>query len=459
MPRPARRSAWSNVTAMSGGACVHRGTIPSKTLREAALTIMRLKQGVKAFNFQLRDDVTVSEMMSKMDTVLINHRDCIATQLKNNGIDYLHGRAQLTGRHECIVQTVTGECRQIHADSIVIATGSRPRIPPDIPVDHENILDSDSILSIAYIPRSLTVLGGGVIACEYASIFSMLGSQVTIIDRAPRPLMFLDKELTGKFLDNFTRHGGRYLGLQDIDSVTWDGAAQVITRLESGEMVSSDKMLVALGRLANTERLGLENAGVETSERGHILVDEHYQTSTRGIYAVGDVIGPPALASCSMEQGRRAICHALDMDPGHAFELVPMGIYAVPEIASVGLNESQAKEKYGEIVVGRARFEEIARGLISGSQDGLLKIIADAEGKKILGVQIVGDGATDLIHVGEMALLNHNDVSIFHENILNFPTYGEAYRVAALNVQNLAREKARKKATAVKEPEPAGVTA
>ncbi len=422
-----------------GGACVYRGTIPSKNLREVALTVMRLKQGAKAFDFQLREDVTVSEMMSRLDGVLNKHAECIGHQLENNGIEYIHGRAQFSDAKEVIVQNVTGDCRKVSADNIVIATGSRPRLPPDIPVDHENILDSDSILSAAYIPRSLTVLGGGVIACEYASIFSLLGSEVTIIDKAPRPLMFLDQELTGKFLDNFKRHGGTYLGLQEIESVHWDGASQVVTHLESGEEVRTDKMIVALGRLANTEQLGLENAGVETTPRGHVVVDKNYETTVKGVYAVGDVIGPPALASCSMEQGRRAMCHALDMDPGHPFELVPMGIYAVPEIASIGLNETQAKEQYGEIIVGRALYEEVARGMIAGSQDGLLKIIADKEGKQILGVQIVGESATDLIHIGEMAIINHNEVSIFCENVLNFPTYSEAYRVAALNILNQAR--------------------
>jgi NAD(P) transhydrogenase len=339
------------------------------------------------------------------------------------------------------VTTVRGESLALTARHVVVATGSRPRTPPSIPVDHEHILDSDSILSMIYLPRSLVVLGGGVIATEYASIFSALGVQVTLVDKAPRPLMFLDPELTAKFVAHFERHGGVYRGKQSIQSVHWDGVSQVVTTLESGERIKSDKMLVALGRTANVEGLGLDQVGVAMSSRGHVEVNEHYQTAQASIYAVGDVIGPPALAACSMEQGRRAICHALGMNPGHPFELVPMGIYAIPEMASVGLNEDQAREKFGDVVVGRAEFSEIARGQIAGIEDGLLKLVVDPEGRKLLGAQIVGDGATDLIHVAEMALLNGNEISVFLENILNFPTLGEAYRVASLNALNMLRER------------------
>ena len=331
----------------------------------------------------------------------------------------------------------------LQGDVIVIASGLRPRTPPDIPVDHENVLDSDSILSMIYFPRTLTVLGGGVIASEYVSIFSLLGVEVTMVDSAPRPLMFLDEEITCKFVASFRRFGGRYLGEEQVRSVRWDGVSQVKTELESGEVIDSDKMLVALGRSANVEGLGLDDLNIEQDGRGQIMVDEEYRTNVRNIYAVGDVIGPPALASCSMEQGRRAICHALNIEVGHAFEVVPMGVYAVPELASVGLSEKQAREKYGEIIVGRADFEEIARGQIAGIQDGLLKIVGDAEGRRLLGVQIVGDGATDLIHLGEMALLNGNEVGIFLDNVMNFPTLAEAYRVAALNLINKVPEHAR----------------
>jgi NAD(P) transhydrogenase len=424
-----------------GGSCVYTGTIPSKTLREAAITVAQLKRSAAVFNIALPPNIEVASLMTRLDRVLQAHAEFISEHLKANGIERFHGRASLAGQDEVRVQSLNGSSLSLHGRVIVIASGSRPRTPPEIPVDHENILDSDSILSMIYLPRSLVVLGGGVIACEYASIFSLLGVEVTIIDKAPRPLLFLEPELTDKFLSHFQRHGGRYLGNQQLRSVSWNGVSQVVTELESGETISADKMLVALGRAANIEGLALEKAGIQLNSRGHIPVDSNYLTAAPGIYAVGDVIGPPSLASCSMEQGRRAACHALGLDPGNPFEIVPLGIYAVPEMASVGLTEEQARKQYGDATVGRALFEEVARGQISGIQDGMLKLVADPDGKKLLGVQIVGDGAADLVHVGEIALLNRNDVSVFLENILNFPTLGEAYRVAALNLINAAKQK------------------
>ncbi len=423
-----------------GGACVYQGTIPSKTLREAALTIAQLKRSANIFDSTLREDLEVASLMDRLSQVLEAHKVFISNHLRDNNIPHIHGRARFVTPHELEVTTVGGGRERYSAATIVIATGSRPRKPPEIPVDHEHILDSDSILSMIYLPRSLTVLGGGVIAAEYASIFALLGVDVTMIDRAPRPLTFMDPELTDQFVASFTGYGGTFLGQKQVAAVRWDGVSQVVCELETGEIINSDKMLVALGRLANVEGLNLEAASVAQGKRGHVIVDKEYRSSVAHIYAVGDVIGPPSLASCSMEQGRRAMCAAFDIDPGHPFELVPIGIYAVPELASVGLDEHQARERYGEIVVGRARFNEVARGQIAGIQDGLLKLVAKAGDQKLLGVQIIGEGATDLIHVGELALVNDNDVNVFLENILNFPTLGEAYRIAALNLLNKLRE-------------------
>lgn len=424
-----------------GGACVYHGTIPSKTLREAALTVVSMKRGSAAFEVKMTENAEISTLMLRLENVLTAQRNFIELHLGNNDIDHIHGRAKLVGPNEVQVYAVDGSKKILKTDYIVIATGSRPRQPDDVPIDHENILDSDSILSTIYLPKSLTVVGGGVIATEYASIFSLLGTKVTMIDRAPRPLMFLDPELTDKYTTNFERHGGTYLGEREIESIRWDGATQVVTTLRSGEVVKSDKMLFALGRLANVEGLGLEDVGVEQSKRGHVVVDENYRSNIPSIYAVGDVVGAPALASCSMEQGRRAVCHALGIDLGYPFEIVPIGIYGVPEMASVGLSEEQAREKYGDIVIGRADFREIARGQIVGVNDGMLKLIADSEGKKLLGAHIIGESACDLIHVAEMALINHNEVSVFTENVFNFPTFGEAYRVAALNLLNKAKRR------------------
>lgn len=418
-----------------GGTCVHHGTIPSKTLREAALTITTLRRNTDVFDFKLKDDMEVSTLMRRLDSVLGSYTDFISEYIRSHGISYFHGKASFADANTICLSSLKGSQSYLKAKTVVIATGSRPRTPPDIPVDHENILDSDSILSMIYLPRSLTVVGGGVIAAEYASIFSLLGVKVTMFDRTPRPLMFMEPECTERFLNHFTTNGGEYIGDTRYESVDWDHVSQVKTKLKNGMEISSDKMLVAQGRVANTESLGLDKLDIELGRNGTIPVDENYETAVPGIYAVGDVIGPPSLASVSMEQGRRAICHALGTNPGSKFEVVPIGIYSVPELSSVGLSEQEAREQYGDgIIIGRASFDEVARGQIAGIKDGLLKMIADPEGKKILGVHIVAEGATDLIHVGEMAIINNNDVRVFLENVMNFPTLGEAYRIAALNI-------------------------
>jgi len=429
-----------------GGTCVHHGTIPSKTLREAALTITTLKRNADVFEFKLKDDMEVSTLMRRLDRVLGSYTDFIEGYMRENKVAHYHGRAKFIDKTTINITSVNGEKTILKGKNIVIATGSRPRTPPTVDIDHENILDSDSILSMIYLPRSLTVVGGGVIAAEYASIFSLLGVKVTMFDRTPRPLNFMEPELTAKFLDHFTRNGGTYIGDTTYSSIEWDGSSQVITKLENGMEIRSDKALVAQGRIANTESLNLDSFGFELGRNGTIPVNEHYQTATPNIYAVGDVIGPPSLASVSMEQGRRAICHILDTNPGSKIELVPIGIYAVPELSSVGLSEQEAREQYGDdILIGRANFDEVARGQIAGIQDGLLKMIADPEGKKILGVHIIAEGATDLVHVGEMAIINNNDVSLFLENVFNFPTLGEAYRIAAMNILNKLQERSQRK--------------
>ena len=263
----------------------------------------------------------------------------------------------------------------------MICTGSVPRQVPNIEVDHENIYDSDSILSMTYLPQSLTVLGGGVIASEYASIFASLGVRVTMIDRYPRPLGFLDAALTDKFVHAFEAEGGRFIANAQIGRVYWDGISQVVTKLEDGTSFRSEKLLSATGRVANVKGLQIERAGLSLNERGVISVDSHCRTAVANIFAAGDVIGPPSLASASMEQGRRASCSALGLDLGEMSSMIPAGIYAIPELSTVGLSEEQAIARHGAAIVGVAPFEEIARGQISGIQDGLLRMIADPAGR------------------------------------------------------------------------------
>lgn len=425
-----------------GGSCVYRGTIPSKTLRESALQLDRLKRAGEALEFSLKPDTQIATLLGRLEEVVKAHDTFMSLQLRRNGIFLFHGRARFRSATLVEMETVDGASQQFTATTIVLATGSRPRTPEDIPVDHEHILDSDSLLSMIYLPRSLTIIGGGVIGCEYASIFSLLGTEVTLIDRAPAPLQFMDQELVRQYISGFERHGGRYLGGQTVREIRWDGAAHVVTTLgEEALTIKSEKLLVALGRQANVEDLNLGAAGLTATSKGTLSVNEYCQTDVPNIYAVGDMVGPPALASKAMEQGRRAVRHALDLPVGDAASTIPVGIYTIPEMASIGLDEQSARERYREPLIGRARFEEVARAQISGAGQGLLKMVADPSGERLLGVQIVGDSATELVHIGQSALQQGATIESFIDNVFNFPTYAEAYRVAALDIIDQAAKR------------------
>ena len=422
-----RRVAVIERDRQVGGACVHTGTIPSKSLREHAL-----RQRVRQV------DLTEARMQSLLEGVggtVAAHDAYMAAQLDRNNITLLRGRASFVSPQELTMRRIDGSQSTVHAPIVIIATGSRPRPVAQVPVDHEHLLDSDSILALAYLPRSLLVLGGGVIASEYAAMFAALGCKVTQADELDQPLAFLDPELTVFYLEELRRNGGEYLPNANVVSARFNGVSQVRAEFRDGRIVMADKVLVALGRLANVDGLNLDAAGIKLTQRGHVQVDENLQTTAPGVYAAGDVIGPPALASVSMEQGRRAACHALGLlVPSDPVSRLPSGVYTIPEIATVGLDEHGAQRQFGGALVGRARFEEIARGHISGNQRGLLKLIADPGGRRVVGVQIAGDSATELVHIGQIGLAAELDVDAYVDNVFNFPTMAEAYRIAALDI-------------------------
>jgi len=433
-----RRALIVEQTAEPGGACVSHGTIPSKTLRETAAALegfQRRSGGV--FTIERREALTIESLTRRLGQVVTEHETLIADQLRRNRVEVWQGRARFVARDALEVRGVDGAVRVARASAVVIATGSRPRDPSDVPVDHEHVLDSDSILSLRYLPASLVVLGGGVIACEYASTFAALGVKVTIVDGADRPLGFLDAEVVEQFTRAFERAGGTVRAGRRARQVRWNGRDAVETRLDDGSELSSEKLLFALGRVASVAGLGLDAVGLATGPRGFIEVDRHFCTAVAGIYAVGDVIGPPSLATTAMEQGRRAACHALGI-PLLASGSAPIGVYTIPEIASVGLGEAEAAARPGGALVGRARFAELARGRIAGVEDGLMKLIAARDGL-VLGAQIVGESAADLVHVAQMAIIGGLHVDVFVDHPMNFPTLGEAYRVAALDILNGAR--------------------
>ena len=418
-----------------GGSCVHTGTIPSKSLREHAL-----RQRVRRVDLHSEP---IQSLLDGVGATIAAHDAYMAAQLERNHIELLRGRASFVaaGRpedhtpHTLAMRRIDGSTTRVCAPIIIVATGSRPRTPEHLAVDHEHVLDSDSILSLAYLPRTLLVLGGGVIASEYAAMFAALGCKVTQADQYDRPLGFLDPELTEFYVAELRSAGGEYLPRCEPVSTRWDGISQVRTEFTNGQVILADKVLVALGRVANVDGLHLHSAGISLTSRGHIQVDEQLQTTAKGVFAAGDVIGPPALASVSMEQGRRAACHALGLLlPSDPVSRLPSGVYTIPEIATVGLDEREARRHFGGAVVGRARFEEIARGQINGCQRGLLKLIADPGGRRVVGVQIAGDGATELVHIGQLGLTAELDVDAYVDNVFNFPTMAEAYRIAAFDI-------------------------
>ena len=426
-----------------GGACVRRGTIPSKTLRETAISLEMVgRKSAGVVELALPDDTALASLLSRTREVVSAHERTWAKHLHAAGVHVMHGRARFTvddGDHCILVQTVRRERYKVRAASIVLATGSRPRTPDNVPIDHETILDSDSILSLPWLPKSLIVLGGGVIATEYAAIFASLGVEVVCVDRAPRPLGFLDPEIVAAYLRAFADNGGSFIGGRSVATVEHEPGKVCVT-LDDGRVLRADKLLCALGRVANVETLHLEAIGLATDARGLLVVDEHHQTALPHILAVGDVIGPPSLASTSMEQGRRAGRVACGLGHSSSTPLVPVGVYAIPEMAAIGLSEADARAKNIACVVGRASFADTARGVIAASEGGLLKLVASADGQRILGVQIVGEGAAELVHLGQLAMLGGLSPQVFVEQAFNFPTMAEAYRIAALEIAGLIGE-------------------
>lgn len=416
-----------------GGTCVHQGTIPSKALRERAMERYRAGQNFS----ELRSarhlyQGGVAELIGEVAHIVRAHDHYMTEQLVRNDIQIIHGRASFEDPNTLRIRHTDGKLSTIRAQYIVLATGSKPRAPEHVAIDHENIYDSDSILSLAYLPQTMIVLGGGVIACEYASVFALLGVQVALVDRYPKPLGFLDTDLTTRFLEYFEQHGGVFIGEADVTGVRFDAVSQVESTFRDGSVLRTDKALCALGRISQLEGLRIENSGLKVNDRRLIDVDANGRTAVPHIFAAGDIIGPPSLASASMEQGRRVACAILGTDSGRFSEYIPTGIYSVPELASVGMTEEQARQKFSGVVVGRANFREIARGQIAQSQEGMLKLVVTGE-RAIVGIHAVGPYATELVHIGQMGLLSEAKIDMFIENVFNFPTYAESYRVAALD--------------------------
>ncbi len=428
-----------------GGAGVNTGTVPSKTLRESALYFSGLRQrGLYGVDYSLREGLTVQGFMHRKDAVVSAERLKIATNLAAHKIELITGTALFEDAHTVKAVDGLGATRSLRGEVILIATGSKPHRPPEIPFDDKTIFDSDSILRMGRIPKSMIVVGGGVIGCEYASIFTAMGVEVSLVDSRERLLPFLDAEISELLRARLASLGLKFL-FQERAKGTERIAGGVRMTLASGKVVEAETALLAAGRRGAVDGIQLEKAGLGINQRGNIDVNEHYQTQVRHIYAAGDLIGFPALASTSMEQGRVAMCHAFGIPYKQRLaSQLPMGIYTIPEISAVGETTESCENRKISYEVGRAKYANNARGQIIGESTGMLKLIFRRDNKQLLGVQIFGEGATELIHLGMAVLESGGAIDTFIELVFNFPTLSELYKYAAYDgLGNLAGHKLR----------------
>ncbi|MEK7727786.1 MAG: Si-specific NAD(P)(+) transhydrogenase [candidate division KSB1 bacterium] len=415
-----------------GGAGLNTGTVPSKTLRETALYFSGLRQrGLYGIDYSLRENLTVGDFMHRKQIVIENQWQLIQRNLERHNIELVHGEAALKDAHTVRVQMPEGVSRELSAEIILLATGSSPFHPPEVPFDHRVIFDSDSILHMSRIPKSMVVVGGGVIGSEYASIFTALGVCVTLIDGRERLLPFVDSEIAERLQRQLESLGLRFLFNDRVLQIKVDEAHAELS-LQSGETLQCDIALFAAGRQSNVDGLNLEEIGVKLGNRGLVLVNEKYQTSVSNIYAAGDVIGFPALASTSMEQARVAMVHAFALRyKERVAATLPLAVYTIPELGLVGLTEEDCVKQGTAYLTGCAFYENNARGQIIGDMSGMLKLIFSPEDKKLLGVHLLGEMASELVHLGAQVLAENGTIDHFIHAVYNYPSLSEIYKYAA----------------------------
>lgn len=424
-----------------GGAAVHTGTLPSKTLRETALYL----SGFRARNLygvavELARDATVPRLIARKNAIAESASRSIRENLARHGVTYIEGWGSFIDANTVLVRSSSGE-RRVRGEYVLIATGSRPHQPADIDFADHGIYDSDEILKIERLPASMTILGGGVIGCEYACMFAALGVAVTLVDARDDILPFLDHEIVARL-----REAMSHLGIRIVLGQRWTGVKRrgesIVTELSSGP-VDSEYLLFAAGRIGNTERLGLEDIGVSANARGYLPVGKDYRTTVPSVLAAGDVVGFPALASASMEQARVAVCKAFGFSYKQAVaEIVPYGIYTIPEVSAVGETEETARVKGMDVVVGRALYRNNARGQITGDLEGITKLVVERSTRRVVGVHVIGERASELVHIGQTALHCNASVDLFIEMVFNYPTLAESYKYAAYECLGaLARQK------------------
>jgi NAD(P) transhydrogenase len=433
-----KRVAIVERKAVIGGVCINTGTIPSKTLREAVLYLSGFRErSVYGASYSVKQNITMEDLLFRTDNVIRHEIDVTRHQLMRNRVELLIGTASFVDAHTVRLEDVDGHGqRTVTAMNIVIAVGTMATKNPHIPFDGQKIFLSDDILSVQKLPRSLTVVGAGVIGAEYACIFAALGVRVTLIDKRPQLLPFVDVEIADALAYQLRENRVTLrLGeeVQGIEPFTDERGEHVKIVLESGKQIITDKALYSIGRTGSTSALNLEAAGVKPDERGRLKVNDKYQTEVSHIYAVGDVIGFPSLASTSMEQGRLAACHAFGVKANSVPALFPYGIYTIPEISYVGKTEAELTADAIPYELGKAQYKEIARGQILGSSTGLLKLIFHLDTRELLGVHIIGEGASELIHIGQAVMAFGGTVDYFVNTVFNYPTLAECYKTAAFD--------------------------
>jgi NAD(P) transhydrogenase len=433
-----KRVALVERKSVLGGVSVNSGTIPSKTFREAVLDLSGFRE--RAFygiSYTVKQNITIEDLLLRTDQVIRHEVDLTRLQLSRNRVDVIAATAAFEDAHTVKLDHADGRgVRLATFENVIIATGTEATMDPHIPFDRRHVITSDDILRLDRLPRTLAVVGAGVVGCEYASMFAALGVRVTLIDKRPRLLPFIDAEIVDTLAYQLRENRVTLRlseGVSSIEHVKDEHGDRVKIHLDSGKQVVAEKALYSIGRTGNTSRLNLSRAGLEADDRGRLTVNDHYQTAVPNIYAVGDVIGFPSLASTSMEQGRLAACHAFGISAKAVPELFPYGIYTIPEISTCGKNEEELTHDGVPYEVGKARYAEIARGQIIGDSTGFLKIIFNADTREVLGVHIIGEGSSELIHIGQAVLSFGGKLDYFINTVFNYPTLAECYKTAAFD--------------------------
>lgn len=416
-----------------GGAAVHTGTLPSKTLRETAIFLSGYRQqDLYGLSVNINRELAVPKLLSRKNAVVDLEVARINWNLERHRVERIQGVGRFVDRHTLEVHETGGAPRTLTSEVFLVATGSKPHQPPNIPFDDEDVDDSDTILQIDRLPKTMLIVGGGVIGCEYASMFAAMHVKVTLIEGRDRLLPFLDWEMGERLRAALSSLGVDVRLSEQTTEIARVPGRGIVTKLKSGGEIDAEKVLAASGRSGRTDDLGLREIGVEVDKRGYVKVDDNYKTAADNVYAAGDVIGFPMLASTSMEQARVAVCHAFGFTyKRQVSHLLPFGIYTIPEVSCVGLSEEIAKEKKIDYVVGRAFYRDNARGKIIGDKDGVVKLVFDRTTRELIGCHCIGDRASELVHIGQAVITLKGTVETFIEMVFNYPTLSEVFKYAA----------------------------